>query len=367
MPSTEVARPVETALAELDTADSALARENRPRIEEIKRQLDLGSSTSVLNFATEPEREVAQFADSVLDQVSGRDYGPVHERLSEIKLIASGLDTNRLKDGGGFLSRLFTSAKREIAKFSDQFQSARDQIDSITNRLEDHIQEINLGIIKLDQLFEANLQKFRDLTLHIVAGHEVLEHARSTLLPEAEAQAKAHENDPDALVHAQKVRDLKAAIDRLDRKLMNLEKSKSIAFTSLPTIRQVQQTGVLLIEELKGAIAHAIPAWKSTMIIHIEQMRQRQGLETLGAMTDFTNEQLRNMATALDENAVAIHQQTTRGIADVDAITGAIHGLIGTLDKIDTLEREARDAREAGRKALAEAESELRARQTAIE
>lgn len=367
MTSTAVAtRPIDTAVAVLSqNAGTALQPDERQRIDQIKQSVDLTSATSVLNFGLQSERQIAQFADTVLDQVMAKDMGPIHDRLSEIKLIANGLSADRLQDNKGFIGRLFFNIKREISKFADRFQTARTQIDGIAAKLEDQIQEVSLGLIMLDRLFDQNLNNFRELTLHISAGRELLEHYRTTVLTEVEAEARARAADPDALIHAQKVRDLKAAVERLDRKIMNLEKSRAIAHASMPTIRQVQQTGIMLVEELRSAIAHAIPAWKNTMLIHIEQLKQRHGLETLKAMTDFTNAQLKAMADQLDENTVAIHEQSQRGIADVEAITYTIGKLVQTLDKVDDLERQAREARTSGRAALAKAEAELRAQQAA--
>ena len=358
---------LETALAVLAPEETAVSDHDRARIEQIKNSIDLTSSTSVINFGADSEKQVAEFADTVLDKVMSRDLGPIHEQLSEVKRIATSLNAERLNGGGGFISRLFFNIKSEIGKFSDNFQTARDQIDTISVQLEDQIHDVNLGLVVLDKLFDQNLNNFEELSLHIAAGKELMEHYRTVKLPELEQLAESKKDEPDGLVEAQKVRDLRAAVDRLDRKIMNLEKSRAIAHASMPTIRQVQQTGIMLVEELRSALAHAVPAWKNTMLIYIEQMRQKHGLDTLKAMTDFTNAQLEAMADQLDQNTVAIHEQSARGIADVEVITGTINKLVATLDKVDELERQARESRTQGRAALAQAEQELREVQTRID
>lgn len=360
--STDPATAVERAILSLDPPPGESADGERARIEEIKSGVDLTSANSVLDFGAASERRVGAFADSVLDQVLGRDLGPMHDKLSELRQVAGGLDPERLK-GGGLLNRLFFDARREVDRFADSFRSARQRIDAIAGELEDRVDEVGLGIALLDRLFEENLETFRELSLHIAAGHELLAHYADEVIPAAEAEARARADQPDGELAAQKVRDLKAAVDRLDRKVMNLEKSKAIAHAAMPTIRQVQQTGITLIEELRMAIAHAIPAWKSTMLIHVEQMRQKVGLAALDAMTEFTNAQLKTMAQQLDSNVEAAHKQSRRGIADVAAITETIDSLLATLDRIDRLDSEARRARAEGRKALAEAERSLRQRQ----
>ncbi len=358
---------LDTAVAVLGAEAPPLQEVERARIDQIKESVDLMSSTSVLQFGTESERQVADFADTVLEQVMSKDMGPVHDRLLQIKEVATGLNADKLNEKPGFFGRIFYNLKKEITRFSERFQNARGQIDSISAQLEDQINDVNLGLITLDKLFDQNLNNFQELNLHIVAGKEMMEYYRTVVLPATEQTAKDKENEPDALVYSQKVRDLKSAMDRMDRKILNLEKSKAIAHASMPTIRQVQQTGIMLVEELQGAIAHAIPAWKNTMLIHIEQMRQKTGLSTLKAMTDFTNDQLKAMADQLEQNTVDIHKQAERGIADVDAITYTIGKLVETLDKVDSLERDAREARQHGRAELAKAEAELRAQQTKVD
>lgn len=367
MTSTALATTADNALAVLAPERHELEPAERQKVDQIKQTIDIMSSTSVIGFGTASEQRVADFADSVLDQVMSKDLGPVHEQLGEIKSIANGLEPGRLQEKQGFFSRLFFNLKKEISSFSDRFMTARGQIDAIANKLEDQIQDVNLGLIMLDKLFDQNLDNFRELSLHIEAGKELLQHYRDVELPRLQAEAEAKANDPDALLHAQQVRDLKAGVERLDRKIMNLEKSKAIAHASMPTIRQVQQTGIMLVEELRTALAHAIPAWKNTMLIHIEQLKQKHGLATLQAMTDFTNAQLKAMADQLQENTVQIHEQSQRGIADVEAITYTINTLIGTLDKVDQLEAQARQARTQGRAELAKAEAELRAQQARID
>jgi uncharacterized protein YaaN involved in tellurite resistance len=350
---------VESAALALETVQRH-DPEERARIDQLRASLNLGSATSVLNFGNDVEQDMARFTDAILDQVMAKDTGPVHEKLSEIRLVAQGLSVDKLSGTTGLIGRLLFNIRREIAKFTDRFRTARQQIDTIAMQLEDQVQQISYGLTVLDRLFDQNLSRFGDLTLHVEAGKEALDHAHTQLLPQAEASV-SQGSDSDRMLAGQQVRDLKASIDRLDRKVLNLEKSRLIALSMMPTIRQAQQTGITLVEELRMAIAHAIPAWKSAMVVHIEQLRHRHGLETLATMRDFTNEQLKAMATQLDSNVDAIHRETERGIADTDAIVATMQSLIGTIDKVDRLEREAAAARQSSRDVLRKAEVEFRA------
>lgn len=353
-PAAAGANAADKTLALLDPEGSGAAA-NRSRIDALKAQVDRDSQDSILSLGAAAERSVAAFADTVLDKVMARDTGDAHGKLSEIRLIIQGLDAAGLKKGSGLFGRLFFSAKREIARFSERFMTAREQVDGVARALEDQIHLNRQSLVTLDKLFDQTEDHFAEITCAVEAARELGEEWKATL-PDLEAAVVANPDDHAAL---QRLRDARAAVELLDRKRMNLEKSRSIAFMHMPAIRQVQNTGVLLIQELDQMVKHAVPAWKTSMVINIEQLRQRIGLKALAAATDFTNAQITGMANALEENTVAIHEQTARGIGDVESIVEAIGTLTRTLDKVDTLAAEAAKAREDGRGRLMEAQREL--------
>jgi uncharacterized protein YaaN involved in tellurite resistance len=344
----------EAALTAYLPADTPL---DPARLAAAKAELDMGSANSILNFGAAAEKSMADFADQVLDQVLAAGFPDIQGKLKEIRDIASGLHPEKLTAPPGFLSRLMGGLAREIQRFSKGFSSARARIDAVAADLEDQVEQTRHGLIVLQRLFERNEVNFHELSAYIRAGHEVMEEQRAGALPALRDKAASG----DAMA-GQRFRDLESSLDRLDRKLMNLEKSRSIALSVMPTIRQVQETGVLLIEELKSAVMHAVPAWKTTMVVTIEQLRQKHRLGTLAATTEFTNEQLRQMARQLDENTVETARQSARGIADADVIAESIQSLIATLDKVGSVEAEARQARARSRETLREAEAKLRAR-----
>lgn len=345
---------VEQALAVLEAEVVVEERGDLPRSPQDR--------DGILNYGTNSEKGVSDFADELLKQVQGRDLGEVGRKLSELRSSATTLNPDKLKKGKNFLVNMFRNAKAEVVAFADRFRNVNVQIESISAKLEDDIIEVRKGNLMLDSLLEISTTYFKELSAAIGSGKALLEKWKLEDLPEAQRRAR-EANPEDAPQLAQIASDIASGIELFDRKLANMEKSRAIALMQLPTIRNVQRTGELLIEEAKMAIAHAIPAWKTSMLIYIEQMKQAEGIADLNKTTDFTNSMIKGLATANQQNTIDIFKQTSRGIADADAIAESIRTLIDTFDKVGALQQDAIKKREEGRKVLQEAEAALRARQ----
>jgi uncharacterized protein YaaN involved in tellurite resistance len=309
----------------------------RERIDQLKRSIDIRSSTMVLTFGRAAERQMARFADTVLDQVLARGTADVRNKLTDIRVVAEGLAVDRLTAGTGVVASLFFSEKREISRFSERFRNARQRIDILGFRLENRAREIGYGLAVLDTVMEQNLSRFRDLTMHIRAAEEVLADGRS-------AVAANHTRD-----------DMQAGIDRLDRRVRNLRRSRTIALAMLPTIRQVQSSGAMLADDLWTIIGRDIPSWKTRLLQHIEPLRRRHGLAPMATARDAVSAAPPLAASTSDASPGA----PSPGDADVDALTETMRRLLDRIEAVEHRERDAVKARQACRDTLRAAESEF--------
>jgi uncharacterized protein YaaN involved in tellurite resistance len=300
---------------------------DRAAVEALAARLDDLSPGAILAFGRDAEEEMAHFADIVLDQAFGREEGALGAHLDEIRSAAASAAAMHEPDRGGLLRRLFAGRKREIERLTDRFFEARRRIDTVALRLDDQIHATEHGLVVLDRLFRANAAKVRELTRCTSAGWLALAHHRARAVAATESGTAG----ADGLA-AQRFRDLQDGIDRLERRVADLEQSRVVTLGMLATIRQTQAVGLALVEELRKTIDHAIPAWKASMVVRLQQLRQRHGLDSL---------------EALDAPA------TTPAAEEADA-------LIAALDKVAQLEKDAAAARERSRSTLAEAELALR-------
>ena len=93
----------------------------------------------------------------------------------------------------GFFGRLF-GIKSEVQKYLDKYEDVRCQIDGITTELEQHKTKMLTDIVKLDKLYDANLDYFRTLEVYIAAGRAKLKELDEQLIPALSKQVEAAED-----------------------------------------------------------------------------------------------------------------------------------------------------------------------------
>lgn len=300
-----------------------------PAVQALAARLTDLSPGDILAFGREIEEEMARFADIVLDQALSRPPPSLDSHLARIRDAARHPAVLTLPRKRGIFGRIFSAPKRDIERLTDRFLAARREIDTVALALEDHIHAVDHGLVVLDRLFAANADKVRDLTLFTAAGWLALAQHREAL---AAAEQRRETPGADGLV-AQQAHDRAGGIERLARRIGDLDRSRVVTLGLLATIRTTQTVGHALVEELRKTIDHAIPAWKASMLVQLQTLRQRHGLDALDALDGLE----------LPAGARAPHP-------DADATA-----LLAALDKIDRLEKDDLAARERGRATLAEA------------
>lgn len=293
----------------------------RQAIEALASQLDDLTAAKILSFGRNVEEEMASFADIAVDQALGNQEGALSSHLGEIR-IAAQIPANIAPDRKPDLfGRLFGSPKREIERHTQQFFDARRQVDTVALHLQDYLHRIDHGLVVLDRMFEANAKKAIELTRFTEAGKLALAHHRAAADPAADG--------PDASVIAHQTEsDRQSALDQLERRISDLDRSRIVTLGMLATLRQTQSIGQALVEQIQKTLDQAIPAWKTSMLIRIQQLRQRHGLEALDTLGDLG----RSDGAALGAGNAESSQQS----------------LLAALDKIEQLENDALAARADG-------------------
>ncbi|MDD7430201.1 MAG: toxic anion resistance protein [Oscillospiraceae bacterium] len=101
-----------------------------------------------------------------------------------------------------------------------------------------------------DIMYKQNLDCFRELGLYIQAGKEQIEEIRNETVPKLRAEAQAS-GDP---MDAQLVRDFEDEVDRFEKKIYDLELSRTIAIQTAPQIRLIHNNDRVLKESNRGIV-----------------------------------------------------------------------------------------------------------------
>jgi uncharacterized protein YaaN involved in tellurite resistance len=323
--------------------------EAKARIDKALAELNIKDSNSVIFFGARAQEQLTSISENMLEGVRNKDTGPAGAALSEMLTKLRGFKVDDLdpKNKPGFLSRLLGSAN-PIAKFVQQYEDVRKQIDSVSNRLDSHKNKLMEDIVKLDKLYDANLQYYYTLADYIAAGEEMLRRLDGEVIP---AMARTAEGGADML-KSQELRDMRAMRDDLERRVHDLRLTRQVAMQSLPSIRLVQENDKSLVTKINSTMANTIPLWKQQLAQAVTIYRAGEAAKTVKEATDLTNELLRKNADMLRTANKETREQVERGIVDIEAVKYAHAQLIATIEESLTIADE-------GKKKRAEAEKEL--------
>lgn len=201
----------------------------------------------------------------------------------------------------------------------------------------------------LDKMYELNKVYFKELSMYILAGKKKLAEVESTELPAAQEKARRTGLPEDA----QAANDLSAMCNRFEKKLHDLELTRTISIQMAPQIRLIQNNDTLMTEKIQSTLVNTIPLWKSQMVLALGVAHSQQAADAQKAVTDMTNELLRKNAETLKMSSIETAKQSERGIVDIETLKTTNESLISTLDEVMRIQQEGRQKRQ-------EAETELR-------
>ena len=140
--------------------------------------------------------------------------------------------------------------------------------------------------------------------------------------------------------------------NRFEKKLHDLELTKTIAMQTAPQIRLVQGNDTMMVEKIQSTLVNTIPLWKSQMVLALGVEHSSQAAAAQREVTDMTNELLKKNAEKLKLATVETAKESERGIVDIETLQQTNASLISTFDEVMQIQEE-------GRKKSLEAENEM--------
>lgn len=339
--------------ADEEYAKYPLSDTERKQVEEFAKTIDLYDSQSVLQYASGTQKQIADFSQQALENVKTKDFGEVGETLTRVIGELKNFDTEEEKKG--FLG-LFKKNVNKLTAMKARYEKAETNIENICKVLEGHQIQLMKDAAMLDQMYEINQDYFKQLTMYIIAGKRKLEYAKDAELPAMLSKAKATKQSEDMNA----ANDYAALIARFEKKVYDLELTRTISMQTAPQIRLIQNNDVLMSEKIQSMMVNTIPLWKSQMVIALGVEHANKAAQAQKAVTDMTNELLRKNAENLKTATVDTARQMERGIVDVETLEHTNQLLISTIDEVMQIQEEGRQKREAAEGVLLKMENDLK-------
>lgn len=333
---------------------SNLSPAEQAAVREFSKKIDVLNTEQVLNYGSNAQKNISEFSGAALNTVRTKDMGEVGEMLGDLVVELQGLnfDQNEKKGLKGF----FKKNTQSIASLKAQYSKAEVNVDKIVEALEKHEITLMKDISLMDKMYEKNQEYLKELTMYILAGKLRIEELRSVELPAYIDKARQSNLPEDA----QAANDFANMIGRFEKKIHDLELTRTISVQMCPQIRLIQDNDTLMSEKIRSSIVNTIPLWKNQMVLALSMYHSEQAMKAQREVTDVTNALLQKNAQALHQGSVSIAKEGERGIVDIETLKKTNLELIATLDEVRQIQDEGRAARAKAEDELAEIEGDLK-------
>ncbi|MCI8581310.1 MAG: toxic anion resistance protein [Dorea sp.] len=332
--------------------DSVLSEEEKRQVEAFAEQIDLTDSSVILQYGAGTQKKMADFSESALENVKTKELGEVGELLSGVVKELKDFDEEEEK---GFLG-IFKKTTNKMQAMKAKYVKAETNINRICRVLENHQIQLLKDIALLDKMYELNLTYFKELSMYIMAGKKKLQETRSVRLQELLLKAQRTNLAEDA----QAAKDMDAMCSRFEKKIHDLELTRTISLQTAPQIRMVQSNDTLMAEKIQSTIVNTIPLWKSQMVLALGVEHSARAAEVQREVTDMTNELLKKNAKKLQMAAIESAKESERGIVELETLKHTNETLITTLDEVMKIQQEGRQKRAEAEQEIYRMEQELK-------
>lgn len=344
------AMPVASEVADVkDSLDTDFAMddftaEEKQQIEDFSKQIDINSSNIVLQYGSGAQKKMADFSESALESVRTKDLGEAGELMSSLMVELKGFEEGEPKGIKG----LFKKGANKVEAMKARYAKAETNVEKIASMLENHQVTLMKDVALLDNLYEMNKTYFKELSMYIAAGKKKLAYVQTVDLAALKAQAASSKRPEDA----QAANDLANQCQRFEKKIHDLDLTRTISLQMAPQIRMVQSNDTEMTEKIQSTLTNTLPLWKNQMVIALGLAHSQEAARVQHTVTETTNELLRKNADNLKMATIATAKESERGMVDIETLKHTNEQLISTIDEVLQIQEE-------GHKRRVEAESQL--------
>lgn len=332
--------------------ETILSVEEQKMVDDFASKIDISNTQMVLQYGAGCQKKIADFSENALNNVRTKDMGEIGQMLTDVVAELKEFDEEEEK---GFLG-FFKKSSNRLENLKAKYDKAEANVNRICKVMENHQITLLKDAAMLDKMYDLNLNYFKELSMYILAGKQELEQARTRELPELLAKAERSGLPEDT----QAAKDFASMCERFEKKIYDLELTRTISMQMAPQIRLIQNNDTTMSDKIQSTLVNTIPLWKSQMVIAIGLSHSSEAARAQKEVTDMTNALLRKNAETLKTATIETARESERGIVDIETLTATNQTLISTLDEVMKIQEDGRVKRRGAEAELQRIENEMR-------
>ena len=335
-----------------DAEGPVLTPEEQAMVAAFAEKIDVENTTQILQYGAGTQKKMADFSDAALANVRTQDLGEVGTLIADVVGELKGFDAEEKKGLMGF----FRKKADQLETMKNRYAKAEVNVAKIGDALQQHQVRLLKDSAVLDKMYEQNLAYFKELTMYILAGKQKLHQVRSGKLLQLEEKARLSGLAEDA----QTARDLADKCNRFEKKIHDLELTRTISIQTAPQIRMIQNNDHVMVEKIQTTLMNTIPLWKNQMVLALGIAHSTEAAQAQRQVTDITNALLKQNAEKLHMASIETAKEAERGIVDIETLKETNAKLIQTFDDVLKIQAEGRAKRLAAENEMAKMENDLK-------
>lgn len=328
-------------------------------IDTIRNEIDITKREEIINYGSEAQAKMTTFSENTLEKVKNKDLDDIGKLLGDVVNELKSFSTTGNQKG---IVAFFKRKVNSITEIQTKYGSVAGNVDKIVTNLVGHQKNLIKDITNLEDMYEVNKKYYRDLSLYIEAGNKKIEDIKNNELVELTRKVNSTQRAEDI----QELKDLNDDLAKFEKKIHDLDLTRSISLQMAPQIRMIQNANGVMVEKIQSTIVNTIPLWKSQLVLAIGAKNTAQAADAQKKVTDLTNDLLKKNADALKMATINTAKASEESIISTDTIKYTNEKLIEALNEVKTIQLDGIKQRQLASSELRKLESELKHNLTQI-
>lgn len=332
--------------------ESMLNNDEKEMIAQFANEIDISNAKQVIQYGSSAQKSISDFSVNILGKVKTSELGDVGDALKELTVA---LDATTEPEKKGILG-IFQKAKRGVDSIKANYAKAETNVSRIEKDLEKHQVVLTQDVEMFEQMYDLNLQYYRELTMYIIAGKKALDKARGEQLEALKVKAETSQMQEDVENYNKYVN----LCNRFEKKLHDLELTRVIAMQVAPQIRLLQDNDQEMLEKIQSSLVNTIPLWRHQMVLALGIEHTQRALSAQNMITEKTNELLTRNAETLKMATVETAKEAERSVVDIATLKRCNQQLISSISEVVKIHEQGAKRRQDAETELVKVEQELK-------
>ena len=332
--------------------ESMLSNDEKEMVAQFANEIDISNAKQVIQYGSSAQKSISDFSVNILGKVKTSELGDVGDALKELTVA---LDATTEPEKKGILG-IFQKAKRSVDSIKANYAKAETNVSRIENDLEKHQVVLTQDVEMFEQMYDLNLQYYRELTMYIIAGKKALDKARGEQLEALKVKAETSQMQEDVENYNKYVN----LCNRFEKKLHDLELTRVIAMQVAPQIRLLQDNDQEMLEKIQSSLVNTIPLWRHQMVLALGIEHTQRALSAQNMITEKTNELLTRNAETLKMATIETAKEAERSVVDIATLKRCNQQLISSISEVVKIHEQGAKRRQDAETELVKVEQELK-------